>query len=74
MMVKSSIGRLNADGTLDTSFDAGDGALDNLGTLPPPSAMVVLPDGGVLVSGAFSKFDGVSRPGIARLHGDPPCG
>ena len=47
---RSRIGRLNADGSLDNSFDAG--ANDEV------FAMAVQPDGKILVGGAFSMLGG----------------
>ena len=64
---RHSIGRLNADGSLDTSFDAGtNGCLD---------AVVVQPDGKIVVGGAFNTLGGggtgtTTRYGIGRLNAD----
>jgi uncharacterized delta-60 repeat protein len=55
------IGRLNTDGTVDTSFNPGAGA-DN-----PVYALALQRDGKVLVAGSFATFNGVSRNGIGRL-------
>ncbi len=56
--------RLNADGTLDTAFNKGSGA----------NATVfggeVLPDGSLILVGAFSSIHGVSRKGIVKLKPD----
>lgn len=60
------VARLNADGTLDESFDAG--------AIAPASARVlalaVQTDGKVLVGGAFSNIQGLTRWSVARLHPD----
>ena len=64
---RHSIGRLNADGSLDTSFDAGaNGCLD---------AVVVQPDGKIVVGGTFDTLGGggtgtTTRYGIGRLNAD----
>lgn len=55
------LARLNADGTLDSSFDVGLGA-DGI-----VRALAVTTDGGILVGGDFLTINGVSRPGIAKL-------
>ncbi|MGK0185816.1 MAG: hypothetical protein ACI9R3_001599 [Verrucomicrobiales bacterium] len=58
--------RLNADGTVDPSFDIGTGpdrATDIL-------QIVELGDGRILVHGSFSSFDGHSTNLIARLQSD----
>jgi len=69
---RNSVARLNPDGTLDKSFDAGDGTLDSSGNAWAPAGMVVLPDGKILLGGRFFSFDGVPRPGLVRLYGDLP--
>jgi len=56
------VARLNADGSLDTSFDVGIG---------PNSAVecaAMLPDGRILVGGWFSTFGGYSQDYIALLN------
>jgi uncharacterized delta-60 repeat protein len=60
--------RLNADGTLDTTFAGGSGADGKVWTT------AVQADGKIVVGGRFLTFNGVSRPHIARLQGvsDPP--
>jgi uncharacterized delta-60 repeat protein len=63
-VARNRIARLNADGSLDTSFDPGSGA-DNW-----VDAVVLQSDGKVLVGGLFSTFDGVARSRIARLDSD----
>jgi uncharacterized delta-60 repeat protein len=76
----NSLARLNTDGTVDQSFDVGEGIPDPFGNAQGPGTIVVLPDGRILVSGtilfsggsAFSQFDGVPRAGLVMLHGDPP--
>jgi uncharacterized delta-60 repeat protein len=63
---RNRIGRLNADGTLDTSF-GGDGLS---GADGPVRTVAVQSDGKVLIGGQFSAVNGVSRVGIARLNAD----
>jgi uncharacterized delta-60 repeat protein len=56
--------RLNADGSLDGSFNAGGTGFDKLVT-----ALALEPDGQVLVGGAFSTYNGADVPdGLVRLH------
>jgi uncharacterized repeat protein (TIGR01451 family)/uncharacterized delta-60 repeat protein len=57
------IARINADGSLDTDFDTSVGADNGL------FALGLQPDGKVLIGGPFTAYDGVARPGVARLHG-----
>lgn len=58
------IARLNADGTLDASFDPGYGAS---GTI---TAMTLQPDGKILIGGVFTYYQSTRVPAIARLNPD----
>lgn len=58
---KKYIARLNADGSLDTSFNSASGP--NAGI----TEVDVLPNGHVYVVGVFTQVDGQSRNRIARL-------
>lgn len=58
------IARLKADGTLDASFDPGSGANWTV------FAVTLQGDGRVLIGGAFTSVDDVSRGAVARLLGD----
>lgn len=59
--------RLNTNAIVDTTFNAGAGPSGLSGTI---YALALQPDGKVLVGGEFTQFDGVTRPGLARLHRD----
>ncbi len=59
---RAGIARANTDGSIDTSFDPGNGAN---GTV---YAIYLQSDGRVLVGGAFNQFNGSARLGIARLN------
>lgn len=61
---RNGIARLNADGTLDTSFDPGTGFNQ------APETLVLQPDGKILVGGFFTAYNGVERKRIARLNAD----
>jgi uncharacterized delta-60 repeat protein len=56
--------RINANGTLDTTFDPGTGANDAV------LALVVQPDGKVLIGGEFTAVNGIARNHFARLNAD----
>lgn len=56
-----SIARLNSDGTLDSTFNPGGGALFWV------NAIALQPDGKILIGGPFTTFNGVARKGVARL-------
>ena len=64
---RTNIARLNVDGTLDLSFDPGQGT----GTSPTFDkvfAISLQSDGKVLIGGNFSSVNGTNRVGIARLN------
>ena len=62
--VRSGVARLQADGTLDGSFDAG---LDPYGEV---YCLAPLPDGRLIIGGSFEHVHGVARQSIARLNRD----
>jgi uncharacterized delta-60 repeat protein len=57
------LARLNADGSLDTSFDPGDRAAS-------VTAIAWQADGKVVLSGSFDSLDGIDATNIARLNDD----
>ena len=65
---RNCIARLNADGSLDTSFDPGAGASG--GSFPEVRALALQPDGRVLIGGAFTTYNGSPRIRLARLNSD----
>jgi len=58
---RNGIGRLNADGTLDSGFNPGMGVVYSL---------AVQADGKILAGGSFTKLGGQPRSGIGRLNAD----
>lgn len=58
------ITRLNPDGTLDNTFNAGTGFNQSVSTL------AIQPDGKILVGGYFTSYNGTTRNRIARLNPD----
>ncbi len=58
---RGRIARLNADGSLDPSFDPGYGANGSVRTL------ALQPDGSILIGGTFTYVNGVPCNRIARL-------
>ncbi len=58
------IARLNADGSLDSSFDPGTG-VDNT-----VMDIAVQPDGKILIVGDFTSFNGIGASRITRLNPD----
>lgn len=61
---RNSIARLNADGSLDASFDPGTGA-DEL-----VAEIVLLANGKMLIGGGFTGYNSVAVNRIARLNAD----
>jgi len=62
---RNSFGRLNADGSLDSSFNPGVG-----GSSPYVASIAVQADGKILVGGWFTTLDGQVRNYIGRLNAD----
>ncbi|WP_166921417.1 T9SS type A sorting domain-containing protein [Flavobacterium poyangense] len=56
--------RLNKDGSKDTSFNIGTGFNRSV------SAIVVLPDGKILIGGSFTTYNGAVQNRIIRLNSD----
>ncbi len=67
-VTRRRLARLNADGTLDSDFDVYDGSFFARG-FGNVSALAVQTDGKVLVGGAFSSVNDITRNGMARVHG-----
>lgn len=61
---RGRIASINNDGSLDTSFSPGTGASSSV------SAVIVQTDGKILLGGAFTSYNGVSRSRIARVNSD----
>ncbi|MBK9075859.1 MAG: delta-60 repeat domain-containing protein [Flavobacteriales bacterium] len=59
------IARLNADGTVDPTFDPGTGTSGGW-----PRSIVHQPDGKILIGGWFTSYNGVSCKRLARLNAD----
>ena len=61
---KNRITRLNANGSIDTSFLMG------IGFSSTVNKIIVQPDNKILVGGMFGTYNGTSRTRIARLNSD----
>jgi uncharacterized delta-60 repeat protein len=59
------LARLNADGTLDSSF-----VLTGTGINASAQCIAVQPDGAILIGGWFTSYNGTARPYLARLLSD----
>jgi len=62
---RNRIARLRPDGTLDESFDPGEGVG---GTRPDISSLAWHTNGQVFIAGTFTTVNGVTRSGVARLN------
>ena len=63
-MERFNLARLNADGSVDPTFDTGKGPSSQV------EALALQPDGKVLVGGWFACINDIERSGIARLNAD----
>ena len=61
---RNNIARLNADGSLDTSFNPGTGASHTVLTI------IVQADGRIIIGGDFTSVNGTMVNGITRLNAD----
>jgi len=63
-----NVARLNTNGSLDSSFDCLTGGHDYGDYV---RSIALQSDGKILIGGDFTTVNGVLRPYIARLYGDP---
>ncbi len=61
-VARKNIARLNANGSLDTSFDPGTGPSSDI------YALALQSDGHIFIGGVFSSYNGTARNYIARLN------
>ncbi len=66
---RRSIARLNADGTVEASFDPNAG-YGLLATIYDIFALILQPDGKIIIGGDFASAGGFIRNNIARLNPD----
>lgn len=64
----TNLARLNSDGSVDSSFTAA--PIQAVAPAQTINAIVIQPDGKVLVGGSFTNVGGLDRNGIARLNSD----
>lgn len=62
--IRNRIARLNANGSLDTSFNPSTGANS------PVTSLALQGDGKMLVGGGFTSFNGTARYYLARVNAD----
>src|SRR5438477_6279814 len=56
-----NLARLNTDGSVDLSFDPGNGPNGDV------NAIVIQSDGAIVIGGTFTGYNGLSRGGVARV-------
>ncbi len=66
---RRGIARVNADGSLDHTFNPGTGA-PGLAVTSSVRSVRLLPDGKIIVGGGFSFFNTIPAYGMVRLHPD----
>src|SRR6218665_3890876 len=65
----TGIARLNDDGSLDTTFNAGAGSRGTASTGAVVHAITIQPDGKILFGGSFSTYNGVTcKANLNRLE------
>lgn len=65
---RSGLVQLNADGSVDTTFNPGTALAIGFPDFGPISSMALLPNGQVLVAGSFQAFNDVKYNGLVRLN------
>lgn len=68
-IIRNRIARLNADASLDSSFDPGAGVTGGSQLNNGVFDIALQPDGNILIAGNFTQVNGVARAGVARLIG-----
>ncbi|MET0758821.1 MAG: T9SS type A sorting domain-containing protein [Flavobacterium sp.] len=63
---RNRIARLNANGSLDASFNPGTGI--GSGTFNTIHAIALQPDGKILIGGQFTSYNGTTKGNVARLN------
>jgi uncharacterized delta-60 repeat protein len=66
-VIPKGFARLNSDGTLDTTFNVGGVGFTNSLI---PYALVVQPDGKILIAGDFFGYNGLNVQNLIRLNSD----
>jgi uncharacterized delta-60 repeat protein len=61
LALRFNLARLNANGSADLTFDPGNGPSGDV------NAIVIQPDGAIIIGGTFIGYNGFARGGIARV-------
>jgi uncharacterized delta-60 repeat protein len=65
LTLRNNLARLNTNGSVDLSFDPGPN-----GPSGDVNAIVIQPDGRIVIGGTFIGYNGFARGGVARVLGD----
>src|SRR5436190_5317702 len=67
LTTRFNLARLNTNGSVDLSFDPGNGPNPGNGNGPNDdvNAIVIQPDGAILIGGTFNNYNGFVRGGVA---------
>ncbi|WP_264520664.1 T9SS type A sorting domain-containing protein [Flavobacterium sp. N1994] len=68
LVSKNHIVRLNTDGSLDATFDVGNGTGSYFISDPSPICFALQTDGKIIVVGNFTSYNNIARFGIARIN------
>jgi RHS repeat-associated protein/uncharacterized delta-60 repeat protein len=66
--LRTGIGRLNGDGTLDVTFDPGHGFASGVNDIV--LSMALQNDNRIVIGGSFDRVNEITRNHVARLHAD----
>lgn len=64
----NNIARLNTDGSIDGTFNAGTGV--DVGAIGAVGTIAIQNDGKIIIAGAFQAYNGIARENIASLNAD----
>jgi len=65
--IQKGIGRLNADGSVDSSFIA---TVTGTSDVDPVTSFAIQPNGRIVIGGFFSRINGITRSRLAVLNAD----
>ncbi|MCX6954355.1 MAG: hypothetical protein NTV51_19560, partial [Verrucomicrobia bacterium] len=65
---RNQLARLNVDGSVDATYNPGTGLQNAAGASVAPAGLFALDDGRALVTGDFTRLNGLARTQLARLN------
>ena len=67
-VVRQNLARLNADGSIDTTYNPGLGLQISTGATTDALSLLALDDGRAVITGLFTSINNVARSTVARLN------